>query len=148
MDAKILHQDPSKEVAWNKFMMKKKENDKAKEPRHLSMTINSLRPFCGLHNKDFKELVRIALYDYNKKQQRLYFHDVNKPYPKCNTAEYISVRLQQRYTVRIALRWLQIEGSSAMYKKMEDFVKIDGDHDTLVALDYLGTKSFISHWSS
>ena len=31
-------------------------------------------------------------------------------------------------------------------------MKIDvtrfGDHDTLVALDQLGTKSFISHWSS
>ena len=39
-----------------------------------------------------------------------------------------------------------------MYKKMEDFVKIDvtrfGDHDTLVALDQLGTRSFITHWSS
>ena len=31
VDTHILHQDPSKEVAWNKFMMKKKENDKAKE---------------------------------------------------------------------------------------------------------------------
>ena len=34
---------------------------------------------------------------------------------------------------------------------MEDFVKIDvtrfGDHDTLVALGQLGTRSFISHWS-
>ena len=39
-----------------------------------------------------------------------------------------------------------------MYKKMEDFVKIDvaqfGDHDTLVALGQLGTRSFITHWSS
>ena len=25
VDAHILHQDPSKEVAWNKFMMKKKK---------------------------------------------------------------------------------------------------------------------------
>ena len=40
VDAHILHQDPSKEVAWNKFMMKKKENDKAKEPKHVPMTIN------------------------------------------------------------------------------------------------------------
>ena len=40
--------------------------------------------------------------------------------------------------MRTALQWLQIEESSAMYKKIEDFVKIDvtqfGDHDTLVAL--------------
>ena len=54
--------------------------------------------------------------------------------------------------MRIALRWLQIKGSSAIYKKIEDFVKIDvtqfGDHDTLVALCQLGTRSFISHWSS
>ena len=39
-----------------------------------------------------------------------------------------------------------------MYKKMEDFVKLDvtrfGDHDTLVALGQLGMRSFITHWSS
>ena len=40
MDAHILHQDPSKEGAWTKFMLKKKENDKAKELRHVPMTIN------------------------------------------------------------------------------------------------------------
>ena len=152
MDAHILHQDLAKEVAWNKFMMKKKENEKAKEPRHVPMTINWLRPFRGLQEEDFKELVHMALYDHKKKRQRLYFHDVDKPYPERHTIEYVSVRLRQRYVVRTTLQWLQIEGSSAIYKKMEDFVKIDvtrfGDHDTLVALGQLGTRSFISHWSS
>ena len=132
--------------------MKKKENEKAKEPRHVPLTINWLRPFRGLQDEDFKELVHMALYDHNKKQQRLYFHDVDKPYPERNTVEYVSVRLRQRYAVRTALRWLQIEGSSAMYKKMEEFVKIDvtrfGDHDTFLALGQLGTRSFITHWSS
>ena len=152
VDAHILHQDPAKEGAWNKFIMKKKENEKAKEPRHVPLTINWLRPFCGLQDEDFKELVHMALYDHSKKRQRLYFHDVDKPYPKRNTVEYVSLRLQQRYAVRTALRWLQIEGNSAMYKKMEEFVKIDvtrfGNHDTLVALGQLGTKNFIMHWSS
>ena len=119
-------------------MMKKKKNDKAKEPRHVPLTINWLRPFRGVQDEDFKELVHMALYDHSRKRQRLYFHDVDKPYPERNTIQYVSVRLRQRYVVKTALRWLQIEGSSAMYKKMEDFVKIDvtrfGDHDTLVAL--------------
>ena len=39
-----------------------------------------------------------------------------------------------------------------MYKRMEDFMKIDitrfGEHDTLVALGQLGTRTFINHWSS
>ena len=35
-----VHIDPSKEIAWNKFMMKKKKNYKAKEPRHVPLTIN------------------------------------------------------------------------------------------------------------
>ena len=67
VDAHILHQDPSKEVAWNKFMMKKKKNEKTKEPRNVPMTINWLRPFRGLQDKDFKELVHVALYDHNRK---------------------------------------------------------------------------------
>ena len=94
----------------------------------------------------------MTLYDHNRKRQRLYFHDVDKPYPQRNTVEYVSMRLRQRYAVRTALQWLQIEGSSAIYKKMEDFVKIDvtrfGNHDTLVASGQLGTRNFITHWSS
>ena len=93
MDVHILHQDPSKEVAWNKFMMKKKENDEAKEPRHVSITINWLRSFRRLQDEDLKELVHMALYDHNMKRQKLYFHDVDKLYPKCNTVEYDSMRL-------------------------------------------------------
>ena len=68
VDAHILHQDPSKEVAWNIFMMKKKKSEKAKEPRHVPMIINWLRPFRGLQDEDFKELVHMTLYDYNKKR--------------------------------------------------------------------------------
>ena len=94
VDAHILHQDPSKEGAWTKFMMKKKENNKAKEPRHVPMTINWLRPFRGLQDEDFKELVHMALYDHNRKRQRLYFHDVDKSYSEGNTVEYVSVRLR------------------------------------------------------
>ena len=67
VNAHILHQDPAKEVAWNKFMMKKKENEKAKEPRHVPMTINRLRSFHGFQEEDLKELVHMALYDHNKK---------------------------------------------------------------------------------
>ena len=62
------------------------------------------------------------------------------------------MRLRQRYAVRNAVRWLELEGSIASYKTMEAFMGIDvarfGDHDTLVALGMLGTKSFISHWAS
>ena len=109
VDAHIQHQDPSKKVAWNKFMMKTKENEKAKESRHVLMTINWLRPFRGLQDEDFKELVHMALYDHDKRRQRLYFHDVDKPYPERNTVKYVFVRLQQRYAMRTALQWLQIE---------------------------------------
>ena len=102
--------------------------------------------------KTSKKLVHMALYDHNRKRQRLNFHDVDKPYLERNTVEYVSIRLRQRYALRTALRWLQIKRSSAIYKKIEDFVKIDvtrfDDHDTLVALGQLGTRSFISHRSS
>ena len=40
VDAQTLHHDPSKEGAWKTFLEKKKFNDKAKEPRHISITIN------------------------------------------------------------------------------------------------------------
>ena len=65
------------------------------------------------------------------------FHDISKPayLPK----SWISLKITNTVF-------------SAMYKKMEDFVKIDvirfGDDDTLVTLNQLGTRSFITHWSS
>ena len=94
----------------------------------------------------------MALYDYTRKRQRLYFHDVDKAHPRKNTLEYVSMRLQQRYAVRNALRWLEIEGRTTGYKKMDVFMQINverfGDHDTLVALGKLATKSFINHWAS
>ena len=40
IDAHILHQDLSKEVAWKKYLEKRNGNDRAKEPRHVSMSIN------------------------------------------------------------------------------------------------------------
>ena len=117
----------------------------------MSMNISWLKPLQGLQDEDFKELLNMALYDHDRKQQRLYFHDVDKANPQCNTLEYVSMHLRQRYVVRNALHWLHIEGSTTMYKKMEDFLKIDitrfGKHDTLVALDQLGTWTFINHWS-
>ena len=62
------------------------------------------------------------------------------------------MRLRQRYAVRNALRWLEIEGRSIGYNKMDAFLQINverfGDHDTLVALGQLATKSFINHWAS
>ena len=97
-----------------------------------------MKPLRGLHDEDFKELLNMALYDHDRKRQRLYFHDVDKANPERNTLEYVSMRLRHRYVVRNALRWLHIEGSTAMYKRMEDFMKIDitrfGEHNTLVAL--------------
>ena len=68
-----------------------------------------------------------------------------------NILEYVSMRLRQGYAVRNALWWLEIEGRTIGYKKMETFMKINvecfGDHDTLVALRQLRTKSFINHWA-
>ena len=116
------------------------------------MTINWLRPLQGLQNKDFKEIIFMALYDHTGKRQRLYFHDVDKAHSRRNIVEYVSMRLRQRYAVRNALRWLEIEGRSIGYKKMDAFMQINverfGDHDTLVALRQLATKSFINHWAS
>ena len=94
----------------------------------------------------------MALYDHTKKRQRLYFHDVDKVNPRKNTLEYVSMRLRQRYAVRNALRWLEIEGRTTGYKKMDTFMEVNverfGDHDTLVGLGQLATKSFINHWAS
>ena len=51
-----------------------------------------------------------------------------------------------------ALRWLEIEGRTTGYKKMDAFMLINverfGEHDTLVALGQLVTKSFITHRAS
>ena len=53
----------------------------------------------------------------------------------------------QRYAERNALRWLEIEGRFTRYKKMDAFMQINverfGDHETLVALGPLATKSFM-----
>ena len=61
------------------------------------MTINWLRPFWRLQNEDFKEIIHMALYDLNKKGQRLYFHDTDKSYLECNTFEYVFMCLPQQY---------------------------------------------------
>ena len=152
VDAQLLHQDPTKESAWKTFLKTRKKTEKAKEPKKVPMTINWLRPLQGLQDKDIKEIILLALYDHIGKWQRLYFHDVDKAHPRKNTLEYISMRLQQRYVVRNALRWLEIEGRTTGYKKMDAFMQINikcfGDHNTLVALGQLATNSFINHWAS
>ena len=152
MDARLLHQDPGKGSAWKTYLKTKKRTAKGKEPKKVPMTINWLRPLRGLQDKDFKEIVRMALYDHTGKRQRLYFHDVDKANPSINTLEYVSIRLRQRYAVQNALRWLEIEGRTTWYKKMDAFLQINvehfGDHDTLVALGQLATKSLINHWAS
>ena len=40
IDAHILYQEPLKEVVWKKYLEKKNDNNRAKEPRHVSMSIN------------------------------------------------------------------------------------------------------------
>ena len=94
----------------------------------------------------------MALYDHTEKRQRLYFHDIDKAHSRKNTLEYVSMHLQQQYAVHNALRWLEIESRTTGYKKMDAFMQINverfGDHDTLVALGQLATKSFINHWAS
>ena len=102
------------------------------------MTINWLRSLRGLQDKDFKEIIFMALYDHTEKRQRLYFHDVDKAHPRKNTLEYVSMYLRQRYVVRNTLQWLEIEGRTTRYKKMDAFMQFNvecfGDNDTLVAL--------------
>ena len=135
------------------FFEDQKRTENGKEPKKVPMTINWLRPLRGLQDKDFKEILRMALYDYTGKRQRLYFHDVDKANPSRNTLEHVSMCLQQRYAVRNALRWFkEIEGKTTRYKKIDAFMQINvecfGDHDTVVAWGQLGTKSFINHWAS
>ena len=152
VDDRLLHQDPTKESAWKSFQQSRNITEKAKEPKRVPMTINWLRPLRGLQDKDAKEIISMALYDHTKKRQRLYFHDVDKANPRRNTLEYVSMRLRQRYAVRNALRWLEIEGRTTGYKKIDAFMEVNverfGDHDTLVGLRQLATKSFINHWAS
>ena len=99
VDAQLLHQDPAKESAWKTFLKTQKKPAQAKEPKKVPMTINWLRPLRGLQDKDFKEIILMALYDHTGKRQRLYFHDVDKAHPTKNTVEYVSMRLRQRYAV-------------------------------------------------
>ena len=152
VDDWLLHQDPTNENVWKTFLKTKKRTKKEKEPKKVPMTINWLRPLQGLQDKDFKEIIHIALYDHIGKRQRLYFHDVDKANPSRNTLEYVSMCLQQWYAVRNALWWLEIEGRSTRYKKIDAFMQINVEHfcehDTMVALGQLATKSFINHWAS
>ena len=111
-----------------------------------------MRPLRGLLVGDYKQVVQTALHDEGGHGQRLYFNDVDKPFPESKTLEFVSLRLRQRYAVKNTLRWLQMEGNIASYKNMSDFFKIDvsrfGEHETLVAWGQLGAKKFISHWAS
>ena len=122
MDDRLLHQDPTKENAWKTILKTRKKTKKAKELKKVPMTINWLRPLWGLQDKDIKEIILLALYDHTGKRQRLYFHDVDKAHPRRNTLKYVSMRLRQRYAVQNALRWLEIEGRSIGYNKMDAFL--------------------------
>ena len=95
MDVRLVHQDLAKENAWKIFLKTRKKTDKAMEPKKVPMTINWLRPLPELQVKDFTEIILMALYDHTGKQQRLYFHDVDKAHPRRNTLEYVSMRLRQ-----------------------------------------------------
>ena len=152
VDNRVLHLDPARAKAWKKYVQAKKKNFDVKKPKIASMTINWLRPLRGLLDSDYKQVVQTALYNEGGQGQSLYFNDVDKPFPGSKTLEFVSLRLRQRYAVKNALRWLQMEGNIASYKKIKDFLQIDvsrfGEHDTLVALGQLGTKNFISHWAS
>ena len=68
VDARLLHQDPTKENAWKTFLKIKKKTEKAKEPKKVPMTINWLRPLRGLQDKDIKEIILLALYDHTRKR--------------------------------------------------------------------------------
>ena len=96
MDDRLLHQDPTKESAWKTFLKTRKKTEQVKEPKKVPMIINWLKPLRGLQDKDFKEIILMALYDHTGKRQRLYFHDVDKAYPRKNTLEYVSMCLRQR----------------------------------------------------
>ena len=148
----MLHLDPARAKCWRIYKRAKEENFDVKEPKIAPMTINWLRPLRGVLDGDYKQVVQLAFYDEGGQGQRLYFNDVDKSYPGSKTLEFVSLRLRQRCAVKNALRWLQMEGNIASYKNISDFLHIDvsrfGEHDTLVALEQLGTKNFISHWAS
>ena len=122
VDDRLLHQDSAKESAWKIFLKIKKKMKLVKKPKKVSMTINWLRPLRRLQDKDFKEIILMALYDHTRKRQRLYFHDVVKAHPRKNTLEYVSMRLRQQYAVHNALRWLEIEDRTTGYKKIDAFM--------------------------
>ena len=88
MDARLLHQDPAKESAWKKILKTKKKMEKGKKPKKVPMVRR-------LQDKDFKEIMLMALYDHTEKWQWLYFHDVDIAHPKRNTLEYVSMHLRQ-----------------------------------------------------
>ena len=50
------------------LLKNKKKMEKAKEQKKVPMTINWLRPLQGLQDKDFKEIIHMALYDHSKKR--------------------------------------------------------------------------------
>ena len=68
VDDRFLHQDPTKESAWKTFLKTRKKTEHIKEPKKVPMTINWLRPLRGLQDKDFKEIIYMALYDHTGKR--------------------------------------------------------------------------------
>ena len=112
------------------------------------MTINRLRPLRSLLDDNYKQVVQTVLYDEGGHGQKLYFNDVDKLFLGSETLNFVSLRLRQRYAVKNALRWLQMEGNIASYKNISNFLRIDvsrfGEHDTLIALRQLVPKILLA----
>ena len=60
----FLHVDVEKERQRKKYEQEKRTNPDAVPPKRGEMTMNWLRPLRGLRDEDYKELVRLAMYDY------------------------------------------------------------------------------------
>ena len=86
-DEGFLYVDVEKERQWKKYEEEKRRNPDAVPPKRGEMTMNWLRPLRGLRDEDYKELARLAVYDHVSNRQRVYFADVDKPYPRPGTLE-------------------------------------------------------------
>ena len=110
------------ERQWKKYEEEKCTNPDAVPFKRGEMTMNWLRLLRGLHDEDYKELVRLVVYDHISNRQRVYFANVNKPNPRPGTLEFISYFVRSRQAVRNAFHWLEVEGN-IQSTTMEEFLK-------------------------
>ena len=86
------------------------------------------------------------MYDHVSNRQRIYFVDVDKPYPRSGTLEFISYSVRSRQAVRNAFCWLEVEGN-IQSRTMEEFLKKDlscfGNHQILSWLEKMDTRRFV-----